>query len=131
VLTVHFLVLENALKKPGSWHLMCIKAHVARTYHLCVKREFQADDSADFESMLAVSVHPKPYLSFVTFLEATWLSLRRGLPREQQVATAFRSRSCETVVALALALFVLLPLALVVVLALALFVLVKRRRSVP
>ncbi len=81
--------------------------------------------------MLALSVHPKPYLSFVTFLETTWLSLRRGLPRKQQVVGAFRSRSCETVVALALALFVLLALALVVALVLALFVLVKHRRSVP
>jgi hypothetical protein len=70
-------------------------------------------------------------VSFVTFLEATWISLRRRLPRKQQVAGAFRSRSFETVVALALDLFVLLALALVVALALALFVLVKRRRSVP
>ena len=126
---------------------MRVKAHVARAYKRCLTRELQLHDNADFESMLALSVHPKPYLSFVTFLEATWLSLRRRLPRKQQVAGAFHNRSCETVVALALVLFVLLALALVVALVLplfvllalalvvaltlSLFVLVKRHRSVP
>jgi hypothetical protein len=46
--------------------------------------------------MLDLSVYPKPYLSFVTFLKATWLSPRRRLPRKQEVAGAFRSRGVET-----------------------------------
>jgi hypothetical protein len=62
---------KKCAKRPGSWYLIRVKAHVARTYKLCVKRELQTDDSADFEGMLDLSVYPKPYLSFVTFLKAT------------------------------------------------------------
>jgi hypothetical protein len=62
---------KKCAKRPGSWYLILVKAHVARTYKLCVKRELQTDDSADFEGMLDLSVYPKPYLSFVTFLKAT------------------------------------------------------------
>ena len=73
-------------------------------------------------------------------MEATWLSLRRRLPRKQEVAGAFRSRSCETardklahpckrgsrgLTPFVLAIGDLLALALVFALALALLVLVK------
>jgi hypothetical protein len=40
--------LKKALKKIKN-------AHVARAYKLCLKRKLQAHDSADFESMLALS----------------------------------------------------------------------------
>ena len=34
---------------------MRVKAQVSRAYKLCLKRELQAHDSADFESMLTLS----------------------------------------------------------------------------